>query len=391
MRIAKKLSVVTGLVVGAAMFGLAGCGDGGSVQGKSDDAKAKEGKGEVVVYCAHDSIFSEGILDAFEEKTGIDVKVKFDTEATKSLGLTELLIAEKDHPKADVFWNNQLLGTADLASKGVLESYKGEGWKRMPEGLKDKDGLYTGFAGRMRVTIYNTNKWKSGANTLKVGGISRISSEDYWVKKGAIAKPLYGTTLSHYAVMWDIMGENSVKQWHNDWRERGVVEKGGNSTVKNLVAENVCQWGYTDTDDFYVAKDAGKSVGMYPVWVYSNETDYSKMHAEIINGVWTLKAMQPTVGFKRWTICIPNTVGLVKGAKNDANAKLLIDYLLSEEVELALAASKARQIPLGDVDESKLSDEVKQLKAWAKDAYPIADLLEERNAALQWLKEKYLN
>ena len=80
----------------------------------------------------------------------------------------------------------------------------------------------------------------------------------------------------------------------------------------------------------------------------------------------------------------------MKGAKHGKNAEKLIDYLLSEKVELMLADSKARQIPLGDVDESKLSDDVKQLKKWAKDAYPIAGLVEERNEVLAWLKSQYV-
>jgi len=42
----------------------------------------------LVVYCAHDAAFSEEILKAFEKKTGIKVEPRFDTEATKSLGLT---------------------------------------------------------------------------------------------------------------------------------------------------------------------------------------------------------------------------------------------------------------------------------------------------------------
>ncbi|QDU32369.1 Iron uptake protein A1 precursor [Poriferisphaera corsica] len=373
----KLLIVMLGLVMGVVCGAVSGC-DGGSVKGK--------GGKEVVVYCAHDSVYADAVLRKFEAETGIKVKVKYDTEATKSLGLTELLIAEKDRPKADVFWNNQLLGTADLASNGVLEGYQGEGWERMPEGLKDKDGLYTGFAGRLRVVIYNTDRFPEGIHDKTMWDLS-IGD---WPERGAIAKPLYGTTLSHYAVMWDLMGEAGVRLWHEDWRERGIVEKGGNSTVKNLVANGVCDWGYTDTDDFYVGKDNGKPVGMSPAWVVSNETDYQDTYAKMVNGKDRFDSPQPAVGATRWTICIPNTVGLIKGAKNDANAKLLIDYLLSEEVELMLANSKARQIPLGDVDESKLSDEVKQLKEWAKDAYPIAGLLEERNAALRWLKGKYL-
>src|SRR5262252_3639724 len=41
----------------------------------------------LVVYCAHDSIYAEQIFKSFEQETGIPVEVRYDTEATKSLGL----------------------------------------------------------------------------------------------------------------------------------------------------------------------------------------------------------------------------------------------------------------------------------------------------------------
>ena len=74
-------------------------------------------KDKLVVYCAHDSIYSEKIFRKFVEKTGIPVSVRFDTEATKSLGLTELLIREKDAPRCDVFWNNELVDDKKLFAR----------------------------------------------------------------------------------------------------------------------------------------------------------------------------------------------------------------------------------------------------------------------------------
>ena len=40
----------------------------------------------LVVYCAHDREFAEVVLQEFERQTGIPVSVRYDTEATKSLG-----------------------------------------------------------------------------------------------------------------------------------------------------------------------------------------------------------------------------------------------------------------------------------------------------------------
>ena len=62
---------------------------------------------EVVVYVAHDQIYSEPILKQFEAETGIKAKIAFDTEASKTTGLVQRLIAEAANPRADVFWNNE--------------------------------------------------------------------------------------------------------------------------------------------------------------------------------------------------------------------------------------------------------------------------------------------
>ncbi len=308
----------------------------------------------LVVYCAHDSVYSEKILREFEKATGIPVSIRFDTEGTKSLALTELLIREKENPRCDVFWNNQLLGTAALKEHGILHPYKGPGFERIPDRFKDPDGCWCGFAARLRVYIVNTDKLSPTEEAIgKVleGSLSRV----------AIAKPLYGTTLSHYSVLWQEWGEEKLKAWHNDWRERGVSEALGNATVKNLVAQGVCDIGLTDTDDFFVGKDNGKPVAMLPYRLESGEV-----------------------------ICMPNTVCIIRGTGRLEQAKKLTDYLLSAECELALAKSKSRQVPLGAVEEEELSEEVRELKQWTKEAYALNSVVEVRAACLSWLKSEYL-
>ena len=79
---------------------------------------------EVVVYTSLDKVFSQPILEGFERKTGIKVKAVYDSEATKTTGLVNRLIAEKDSPRADAFWNSETGRTIVLKQKGVLAPYK---------------------------------------------------------------------------------------------------------------------------------------------------------------------------------------------------------------------------------------------------------------------------
>ncbi|MEA2091963.1 MAG: iron ABC transporter substrate-binding protein, partial [Campylobacterota bacterium] len=73
--------------------------------------RAKE---ELVVYTSVDQVFSSKILKEFEKETGIDVKAVYDTEASKAVGLEKRLLQEREHPKADIFWNSENLRTARL-------------------------------------------------------------------------------------------------------------------------------------------------------------------------------------------------------------------------------------------------------------------------------------
>jgi iron(III) transport system substrate-binding protein len=308
----------------------------------------------LVVYCAHDSIYADSILRDFERQTGISVAVRYDTEATKSLGLVELLLQEKTHPRCDVFWNNEILGTLQLADEGMLLPYQGGGYERIPAAFKDPDGQWAGFAARLRLWIVNTNRLAPTE-----AGIQQASSGD--LDRMVIAKPLYGTTRTQYTILWKLWGRDKLLAWERDRRARHLREVDGNSMVKDLVSAGVCDLGWSDTDDFYEAHDEGKPVAMLPV--------------RLENGA---------------TICIPNTVAIIRGTPHLAAAQKLVDYLLSEKCEMALAFAKSRQIPLGPVENSRLPDDVKQLQHWAADGVSLGGLGSANAECLAWLKSEYL-
>ncbi|MBI3863426.1 MAG: ABC transporter substrate-binding protein [Planctomycetia bacterium] len=332
-----------GLLAAVALCCLIGCDSG------------KSTTPGLVVYCAHDAVFAEDVLRDFERQTGIAVTVRYDSEATKSLGFVNMLIQEKANPQCDVFWNNELLGTCELHEQGVLAPYRGPGFERIPERFKDPDGHWTGFAARLRVYIVNTEKMAADEAALreKLEGQADLT-------RVAIAEPLFGTTLTQYTVLWSELGEDGLKNWHKDLHARGIREVKGNAATKNLVAEGACDFGFTDNDDYFVAKDAGKPVAQLPVRVAGK------------------------------TICIPNSVAIIRGTPRIDAARKLVDYLLSAETELRLAKSESRQIPLGPVSSDQVPADVRPLVAWGAEGADLRPLLESRRAVVRWLKSEYL-
>jgi iron(III) transport system substrate-binding protein len=309
----------------------------------------------LVVYCAHDREFAEETLREFERQSGIAVIVHYDTEATKSLGLVNLLLQEKDHPQCDVFWNNELLGTCELKDQGLLDPYRGTGFERIPERFRDPDGCWAGFAARLRVYIVNTDRMSADADQIE----ERLADAPD-LTRVAIADPRFGTTLTQYTLWREVWGVEKLKEWHAAARRRGIREVAGNAATRNHVAAGDCDFGFTDTDDFFGAKDDGKPVAMLPVRVEGK------------------------------TICIPNSVAIIRGARHAAAARKLVDFLLSAETELRLAKSASRQIPLGKVPDEQLPDEVRPLVEWAADGADLRPLLPARRAVLAWLTSESL-
>jgi iron(III) transport system substrate-binding protein len=308
----------------------------------------------LVVYCAHDSVFADSIIRKFESETGITVQVRYDEEANKSLGLTNLLIAEKAQPRCDVFWNNQTLGTIRLKREGVLTPIDPSLSQHIPKQFRDPDNQWTGFAARLRVYLINTDHMSATAEAIDTA----LQADS--LANAAIAVPLFGTTLSHYAVLCDQLGLEGLKTWHKSLHDRGIREVRGNGAVKDLVAEGACHFGFTDTDDAFAALDAGRPVQLLPVRLKSGET-----------------------------ICLPNSVAMIRNGPHPAAAKKFIRYLLSEEVEIALAKSASRQIPLGPVDQSQLPPEVQQLMEWAAQGISLEGAAQVDQIVLDWLTKEY--
>lgn len=340
----------------------------------------------LVVYCAHDSVYADQILQDFQRQTGIRVNVRYDTEATKSLGLINLIIQERQRPRCDVFWNNEMLGTLDLQSQGLLERHKGTGWDRLPEKYRDPDGFWVGFGARLRAVIVNTQQMPADEASLRE--LVRLETA-----KVAVAKPLFGTTLTHYTVLWHLWGPARLKAWHHELRQRGIREVNGNGPVKDIVAGGTCAAGLTDTDDVFVAIDDQLPVAMYPVRLPPPRTSNDPVSAlaaieeEAISDFLAITAPDQEAG---QTICIPNTASIIKGTRHRAAAEALVDFLASAETELALARSKSRQVPVGPVNSADLPEDVRPMKAWADAGIDLRPLLQTRHECLQWLKSEYL-
>jgi len=267
---------------------------------------------EVIVYTSVDQIFSEPVLKGFEKETGISVKAVYDTEETKSTGVLNRLIAEKDNPQCDVFWSGDPVRTIVLKNKGITAPYHSVVASDIDPVFKDPEYHWTGFSARARVLIYNKDLLKKGDIPQS---IFDLTNEKY-KGKVAIANPLFGTTTFHISALFSAIGDEKAKQFLEELKKNDVVIATSNGDVKKRVVKGELACGLTDTDDAFEAIKEGANVGI-------------------------IFLDQQGIG----SLIMPNTVNLIKNAKHSENGKKLMDYLLSKKTEAKLARSCA-QMPL---------------------------------------------
>ncbi|MFN0060667.1 MAG: ABC transporter substrate-binding protein [Planctomycetota bacterium] len=268
-------------------------------------------RAEVVVYTALDPAYSRLVFAEFEQTTGIRVQAVFDTEATKTAGLVERLRRESAAPRCDVFWNNETLRTILLAREGHFEPYRAGSANDIPAEFREATGLWTGFAARARAVAFNPARVSSGDAPASHAALLNTR----WRGQLAIANPQFGTTGSHFAMLFAGWGEARTRAWLVGLKTNEVRIVASNSATCERAVTGEALLGLTDTDDIEVVRRRGSSIAE------------SLLAAD---GV----------------VVLPNTVALLKGAPNPDAARRFIDFVLNPRVEALLAASPSRQIPV---------------------------------------------
>lgn len=85
------------------------------------------------------------------------------------------------------------------------------------------------------------------------------------------------------------------------------------------------------------------------------------------------------------TICLPNSVSMIARCRHSRNARRFIDFVLTEETELQLAAGVGRQVPLGPIDEARLPEELRVLHEWGADGVQLSGAAEYHQVLQEWL------
>jgi len=120
-------------------------------------------------------------------------------------------------------------------------------------------------------------------------------------------------------VLYQYLGPEKFSSFVEQLQANQVGLLSGNRQVAADVAAGKYAFGWTDTDDYQVEKLDGSPVAM----VFPDQA------ADQLG-----------------CLLLPNTIAIIKGGRNPAQAQALVKHVLSGPVESALAQSPSAQFPL---------------------------------------------
>ena len=246
------------------------------------------GRLSVVIYAAQDQVYAEPILQQFTKETGIKVRAVYDSEAVKTVGLANRLLAERSRPQCDVFWGNEELRTRQLAAQQVFRATNG----------------WAAFGFRSRRLAVRPPADPSAPPSL------RDLTNAAWRGRVSLAYPLFGTTATHFLALRQRWGASAWETWCRALAANRPFLEEGNSLVVKRLARGEAWIGLTDCDDLAVAWRERLEAGT-PM----------PLNAE--------------------TLLMQNTVAVIRGAPHPAAAQRLFEFLQRRQVVAQLVASGA--------------------------------------------------
>lgn len=285
-------------LISATLLLLAGCGS------------------DVTLYCSLDQQFSAVLVEQFSAETKLSVAAKYDGEAAKTVGLYGAIREEHERPRCDVFWNNELAHTVRLAQLGLLESYESPNGKDIPARWRDPQHRWYAFGARARILVVNTNLLPD-----KLDWPTSIWDfiDPKWKGRCAVAKPLNGTTLTHFTALQKALGQAEFDRLIDGMFKNDVRFLGSNGATLAECAAGHVAFAFTDTDDYNEAHGLGKPVGC----VFPDQGEG-----------------------QLGTLLLPNSVAVIKNAPDPEAARKLCDFILARSTEAALAKGPSAQLPL---------------------------------------------
>ncbi|MFG2718052.1 thiamine ABC transporter substrate binding subunit [Streptomyces sp. NPDC048416] len=297
----------------AAALGVATLAACGSSDGKKASGSTGGSGGKTVTLVSHDSFAaSDPVLKAFTAQTGYTVKVLKSGDAGAALNQE---ILTKGSPRGDVFFgvDNTLLSRA--LDNGIFTPYVAKGLDRVPvEDQLDKDKHRVTPIDTGDICVNYDKKYFADKKLSPPQSFDDLIKPEY---KNLLETENVATSSPGLGFMLGTVAKYGDGGWQDYWKK-----------LKANGVKVVDGWEQAYNTDFSGSAGGKKAKGDRPLVVsYASSPPAEVIYADP-------KPTEAPTGVATGT-CFRQTefAGLLKGAKNEAGGKALLDFLISKKFQ----------------------------------------------------------
>jgi iron(III) transport system substrate-binding protein len=275
-----------GVVLGALVLVLAGCG--------SDGDSGSDG-GKLTIYSGREEELVAPLIEKFEQASGIDAEVRYADSAELAATIAE----EGENSPADVFFAQDPGSLGAVEEEGRLAELPEDMLERVDERFRDPDGRWVGTSGRVRVIAYNTDELTEDEVPDSVFDLT----DPKWKDKIGIP-PTNASFQAFVTAMRLSAGEERTREWLEGLEANDPKIYERNTPVVEAVAAGEIQLGLVNHYYLYLVKEEDPDAAV---------------------------ANHYTAGDDPGALVSVAGVGILDSTDDEDTAREFVDYLLSEE------------------------------------------------------------
>lgn len=169
-----------------------------------DDLEVADAEGPLVIYSGRRDVLVGPLVERFKAATGLDVEVRYGTDAELIAALAE----EGQASPADLFWANTAGALGAAGNAGLLVALP-DSLRRMPAAFVPSSGRWVPVTTRFRVLAYHPERVDTTALPASVMGLPQQTA-----LRGRIGwTPTYSSFQDFITAMRLGQGEEATAQW----------------------------------------------------------------------------------------------------------------------------------------------------------------------------------